>query len=393
MRTFVSVVAISILVSNSSAQAPGRLNDIAPAMMKFVEDQTISGSVTVVGTRQGIVHFEAVGQADLAANKPMAKDTVFRIMSMTKPVTAMGLAILADEGKLSFRDPVMKHLPEFTGQMIVAERGEGTVTLKKPTRPITLHDLLTHTSGLPGAYPPGVSDVYVKRNRTLAETAAIMSQRPLEFEPGSKWAYCNTGIDVLGRVIEVCSGMSYEAFLKQRIFDPLGMKDTTFSPTREQLDRQATVYSIKDGKLAAGTNLMVDLSMPVKHPVPAGGLYSTGADLAKLYQMTLNGGLGNGKQIISEKNMREITTLKTGELKTGFVDGMGFGYGFAVVREPKGVTAMLSPGTFGHGGAYGTQGWIDPKAGRYYILLIQRVGLPNGDASPMRKVFQELAAP
>jgi CubicO group peptidase (beta-lactamase class C family) len=362
-------------------------------MMKFVEDQTISGSVTVVGTRQGIVHFEAVGQADLAANKSMAKDTVFRIMSMTKPVTAMGLAILADEGKLSFRDPVMKHLPEFTGQMIVAERGEGTVTLKKPTRPITLHDLLTHTSGLPGAYPPGVSDVYMKRNRTLAETAAIMSQRPLEFEPGSKWAYCNTGIDVLGRVIEVCSGMSYEAFLKQRIFDPLGMKDTTFSPTREQMDRQATVYSIKDGKLAAGTNLMVDLSMPVKHPVPAGGLYSTGADLAKLYQMTLNGGLGNGKQIISEKNMHEITTLKTGELKTGFVDGMGFGYGFAVVREPKGVTAMLAPGTFGHGGAYGTQGWIDPKAGRYYILLIQRVGLPNGDASPMRKVFQELAAP
>src|SRR5439155_754858 len=146
-------------------------------------------------------------------------------------------------------DPVEKHLPEFRGQMLVAARSRDgdVVALKKPPRLITLRDLLTHTSGLPGGFPPGLADLYTKRNRTLAEGILVMSQRPLDFEPGSKWSYCNAGIDTLGRVIEVASGQSYEDFLSKRVFQPVGMKATTFYPDAGQ--SIAMTYAVKDGKL------------------------------------------------------------------------------------------------------------------------------------------------
>src|SRR5262249_5317257 len=263
---------------------------------------------------------------------------------------------------------------------------------KKPSRPIKLRDLLTHTSGLPGNYPGEFADVYTKRNHTLAETTAAVAKLPLRFEPGTKWEYCNAGIDTLGRIIEVVSGESYESFLKKRVFDPLGMTDTVFYPSPEQLKRLAVTYGKdKDGKLFPAPNNLIALPENPKHPIPAGGLVSSAADLAKLYRMMLHKGQLDGKRIISEKSVAEMTKVQTGEIKTGFVDGMGFGFGWAVVREPKGVTAMLSPGTFGHGGAFGTQGWIDPKQDLFCVLLIQRTGLQNGDASPMRQALQELA--
>jgi CubicO group peptidase (beta-lactamase class C family) len=334
---------------------------------------------------------------------------------MTKPVTAIGIMILADEGKLDPNDDVAKYLPEFTGQMLLVPATPATgatngtpITLKKPARPVKLRDLLTHTSGVAN-YPTGVNDVYTKRNRTLAETALATALQPLQFEPGTRWSYSNPGIDTLGRVIEVVSGESYESFLQKRVFDPLGMKDTTFYPTKDQLRRLAVTYGKdKTGKLVAVGNTLIALPPNPKHPIPAGGLVSSGADLSRLYRMMLNkgepvpslGGTGraspkgelDGKRILSEKAVAEMTKLQTGDIKTGFVDGMGFGYGWAVVREPKGVTAMLSEGTFGHGGAFGTQGWIDPKQDLFVILLIQRTGLTNGDASPMRQALQELAA-
>ena len=254
-----------------------------------------------------------------------------------------------------------------------------------------LRDLLTHTSGVAN-YPPGVNDVYAKRNRTLAETALATALQPLQFEPGTRWSYSNPGIDTLGRVIEVVSGESYEQFLQKRVFDPLGMTDTTFYPTEAQLKRLATTYGKdKSGKLIATPNTLIVLGTGTKHPIPAGGLVSCGADLARLYRMMLHGGTLDGKRILSEKSVAEMTRLQTGEIKTGFVEGMGFGYGWAVVREPKGVTEMLSAGTYGHGGAFGTQGWIDPANDVFVILLIQRTGLPNADASPMRRALQELA--
>jgi CubicO group peptidase (beta-lactamase class C family) len=371
---------------------PEKLDAIPARMQKFVDDGDLAGAVCVVGRKDGVVHESAVGMRDLAARAPMPKDALFRIASMTKPITAIGIMILADEGKLSPDDDVAKYLPEFSGQMLLSEKTAAGNSLKPPARPVKLRDLLTHTSGVAN-YPKGVDDVYAKRNRTLAETTLATALQPLQFEPGTKWSYSNPGIDALGRVIEVVSGESYEDFLQKRVFDPLGMKDTTFHPTPSHLARLAVTYGKdKGGALTANLNTLIALKEKAKHPIPAGGLVSSGADLARLYRMMLNRGELDGKRILSEKAVAEMTKVQTGDIKTGFVDGMGFGYGWAVVREPQGVTAMMSPGTFGHGGAFGTQGWIDPKQDLFVVLLIQRTGLPNADASPMRQALQELAA-
>jgi CubicO group peptidase (beta-lactamase class C family) len=363
---------------------------IKPRMQRFVDERQIAGAVTVVGTGKGVASLEAVGFRRLEPQEPMTTDAVFRIASMTKPITAVGIQILAEEGKLSVEDPVEKYLPEFKGQMLVAEKGPDRLVLKKPARPITVRDLLTHTSGLP-FYPPGLADLYVKRNHSLAESILAVSQRPLDFEPGSRWAYCNAGIDTLGRLIEVLSGRPYEAFLAERVFEPLGMKDTTFRPTAEQLRRAAALYALKDGKLVVAPDSVLGQPAEVRHPIPAGGLYSTGADLARFYRMMLNRGTLDGKRILSPEGVQVMTTVQTGDLACGFVPGMGFGYGFGVVKQPQGVTGMLSAGSFGHGGAFGTQSWADPKRDLFMILLIQRSGLVNGDASDFRRELQELA--
>jgi CubicO group peptidase (beta-lactamase class C family) len=218
-----------------------------------------------------------------------------------------------------------------------------------------------------------------------------MSQQPLTFEPGSQWAYCNAGIDTLGRIIEVVSGQSYEDFLQQRIFRPLGMADTTFYPTPAQLDRLAVTYGKSNGKLVPTPNTLIAYAPGAKHPIPAGGLFSTGADLAKLYQMMLNRGTRGNVRYVSDGSIAAMTKVQTGDLKCGFVDGMGFGFGWGVVRQPQGVTEKLSAGSYGHGGAFGTQGWIDPQQDLFVVLLIQRTGLANSDASPMRRELQALA--
>jgi CubicO group peptidase (beta-lactamase class C family) len=391
-RSFLLLAPLVVLPALAPAQQPAdpaRLAAIVPAMQKFVESNDLAGAVTLVGRADGIVHHEAVGFRDLAAKEPMRTDTLFRIASMTKPVTAVGIMILADEGKLSPDDDVAKYLPEFAGQKLAGEKPGDPP--RKPARPVRLRDLLTHTSGL-APYPKEFADVYAKRDRTLAETTRAAAGLPLLFEPGTKWAYSNSGIDTLGRVIEVVSGESYEGFIKKRVFDPLGMTDTAFYPTPEQMKRLAVTYGKnKDGKLTVAPVSLIGLPANPKHPIPAGGLVSSAADLAKLYRLMLHKGELNGTRVLSAKAVAEMTKTQTGDIKTGFVDGMSFGYGWAVVKEPKGVTAMLSPGTYGHGGAFGTQGWIDPKQDVFVVLLIQRTGLANGDASPMRQTLQELA--
>ena len=379
-RSFLLLAFFALLPAVSPAQDLP-FAGIKPAMQKFVDDGDLAGAVTLVGNKDGILNHEAVGQRDLADQSPMQKDAIFRIASMTKPITAIAIMILVDEGKLSPDDDVAKHLPEFANATLVGD--------KKPSRPLKIRDLLTHTGGLPN-YPKEFAEIYMKRDRTLTETSKAVATQPLQFEPGSKWAYCNTGIDTLGRIVEVASGESFEAFLQKRVFDPLRMKDTAFYPTPEHRKRLAKTYNKKDGKLVLDMNL---IGLPEKptFPIPAGGLVSCGADLAELYRMMLNKGELNGKRILSEKAVAEMTRTQTGDIATGFVPGMSFGYGWAVVKEPKGVTAMMSAGTYGHGGAFGTQGWIDPKQDLFVILLIQRTGLSNADASPMRQKLQELA--
>lgn len=395
--TFAGLIGLSLALLMGSGPAPAaefdaeKLAAIGHKMQKFVDDagpSQVAGAVIVVGSSQGTAYEEALGQQDIDGKQPLGKDSLFRIASMTKPVTAMGIMILQDEGKLSVEDPVEKYLPEFKGQLLIDKRDGGKLVLKKPERPITLRDLLTHTSGLPGGFPEGLSDLYFKRNYNLAEATAMQSQRPLDFPPGSKWAYCNAGIDTLGRIIEVVSGQPYEVFLSQRIFQPLGMKDTTPYPSDEQLKRMAGLYEFKEGKL---NHVGWQLIGPVKgarHPIPAGGLFSTGSDLAKLYQLMLSRGKAGEKQILSAAAVKQMTTLQTGDLPCGFTPGMGFGFGWAVVREPQGVHEMMSKGTYGHGGAFGTQGWLDPDKDLFVILLIQRVGLPNADASDLRRELQ-----
>ena len=371
---------------------------IRDRFVKFVADGELAGAVVLVGTKDKIVYEGATGMANSADRISMEQSTLFRIASMTKPITAIAIMMLVDEGKLSADDAVDKHLPEFKGQKLSLELKQPIMVvvppkryeLTAPKRPITLRDLLTHTSGM-GNYPAGMADLYTKRNYTLSEATIAVSQVPLVREPGEVWSYNNPGIDTLGRIVEVASGMSFEKFVQTRIFDPLGMKESTFYPTAEQAKTVAVTYAKVDGKLVAAPNSLLDVKTNPKHPVPAGGLYSTARDQAKLYRFMLNNGKVGDKQLLSEKSLKQMTTTQTGAIKTGFVDGMSWGFGWQVVAEPKGATETLSAGTYGHGGAFGTQGWIDPKKGAFYILMIQRTGIPNGDASEFRKEFQRLA--
>lgn len=371
----------------SAGLDPAKLKQIPARMQKFVDDSTVSGAVTLVARHGQVASLEAVGYADLATQAPMRTDNLFWIASMTKPMTAVAVLMMQDEGKLSVDDPVENHLPEFKGQWLVQERGSNTMTLTKPARPITVRDLLTHTSGL--------GDVPLPRmHSTLAELAMAYSQQPLKFPPGSKWEYCNSGINTLGRIVEVASGQPFGEFLQKRLFNPLGMKETTFWPTPAQARRLAKPYQPKPGGGLELTDIWFikgGISDRARPPFPSGGLFSTASDVARFYQMMLAGGEWQGKRLLSREAVSQLTRTQTSDIKTGFTDGMSWGLGFAVVKEPKGVTEMLSAGTFGHGGAYGTQSWADPKKGLIVVLMIQRAKIGNADASEVRRALQEAA--
>lgn len=366
---------------------------IPQAMQQFVKDGTLSGSVTLLAREGKVLSFEAIGLADIATKKAMEYDTVFWIASMTKPITAMGVMLLQEEGKLSLDDPIEKYLREFKGQLMIKVKSAEHTVLVKPARPVTIKDLLTHTSGFVSHSPLDGEAIDVL---SLKEAVITYALSPLQFEPGSQWSYCNPGINTLGRLIEVVSGEEYADFMEKRIFRPLGMRNTTFWPDKKQLSRLATSYKASPDSRGLEPVGIRYLTKPYSNkkraPLAAGGLFSTAEDLLKLYQMILDGGVIGKKRLLRPETIQLMTTNHTGEMKAGFSEGMGMGLGFQVVRQPAGVTAMLSPGTFGHGGAHGTQGWIDPTTKTIYILLIQRTGLkPTGDASPMRRAFQEAA--
>lgn len=357
-----------------------KLAGLRTVLQSFVDQGEVAGAVALVGDRDQVRRVEAVGYRDLDVADAMKPDTLFRIASMTKPITVAAVMILKDEGKLSPDDPLEVYFPAMRG-----------VRWADSDKPVRVRHLLTHTSGWAGGHPKELADLYQRRHLTLAEASERFVREPLTAEPGTRWAYCNSGIDLLGRIVEIRSGMGFEEFLDKRIFGPLGMTNTTFYPSAEQLRRTAVTYERKDGKLVAVARDIVGNSQGAKYPIPAAGLYSTAPDLARFYQMMLARGEWKGKRILSAEAVEEMTSLQTGEITTGFVPGMGFGFGWGYVRDPQGVTAMLSPGSYGHGGAFGTQGWIDPKRGVFIVFLIQRVGLPNGDNSDMRKSVQQWA--
>ncbi len=381
------------LHAEKSAPEAVLLSPIAASQEPFIKDGQLSGAVTLVWRDNQLLSLEAVGFQDLETKTPMQKDSLFWIASMTKPITAFAVMMLQDEGRLSIDDPVSKYLPEFKGQMLLKEKSEAQTVLVKPARAITIKDLLTHTSGLVSNSPLDADAIDVL---TLKEALITYALSPLQFEPGAKWSYCNPGINTLGRIIEVVSGEDYAHFLEKRLFNPLHMKDTTFWPSKSELKRLATSYKpTADGKGLEATTikyLTPPFSDKKRTPLAAGGLFSTAEDLLKFYRMVLNGGELDKKRYLSKATLKLMTQNQTGDLKASFTEGMGMGLGFHIVVTPTAVTATLSPGTYGHGGAHGTQGWIDPVKKTIHILLIQRAGLKNGDASPMRQAFHEATA-
>jgi CubicO group peptidase (beta-lactamase class C family) len=357
------------------------ISTINERLRQFVDKQEIAGAVTLVATPDRIVHTGAIGKADIANDKPMRADSIFWIASMTKPITGTAVLMLADEGKLSVDDPVEKHLPEF--KRVKTKGGKGAT--------LTIRHLLTHTSGM-GEVPPGQA----RGIKNLANLMPLHVARPLAFEPGTKWVYCQSGINTAARIVEVVSGESFDEFVETRLFGPLGMKDTTFYLAVKQLPRLTTPYRrTTQGSLEATQNFILYGKLPTsrdRFPAANGGLFSTARDYARFCQMVVNGGTLDGKTYLKPESVKLMTTIQTGDLKTGFTDGNGWGLGWCVIREPQGVTATLSPGSFGHGGAYGTQAWIDPLKRRIYILMVQRADFPNSDASEVRRAFQETAA-
>ena len=353
---------------------------VIEAMDKAIAAKEIAGSVTLVADAEKTLHLAANGDADRENKTPMKVDSIFWIASMSKPVTGTAVMMMQDAGKLSVDDPVSKYLPEFKGLKDAAGK-EVVVTLKQ---------CLTHSAGLSEVTPQESGDI-----TTLKDLMPLIVAKPVQFAPGSKWQYCQTGINTAARVVEVVSGQDFATFLDRRLFTPLGMKDTTFYPTEDQAKRIAVSYSRNAAGELEKSALMFLGNAPVtsreRYPRANGGLFSTAADYAKFGRMILRGGELDGKRYLSEQAVKQMTTVQSGNLVTGFTPGNGWGLGWCVIREPQGVSAPLSPGTHGHGGAYGTQAWIDPVKKRVHLLLVQRANFPNSDASDVRKAFHEAA--
>jgi CubicO group peptidase (beta-lactamase class C family) len=347
----------------SSIKSP---EDITGVLQPFVDHHTIPGAVTLVATKDEILSINAVGYADLAERRPMRADSLFWIASQSKSMTAAALMMLVDEGKVNTEDPVEKYLPEFKGQMYVAEKDQDHVLLKKPGHPIRIREILSHSSGLPFSSPierPTLDAL------TLCEAVRSYAMSPLDSDPGTKYNYSNAGINTAGRIIEVVSGMPYEKFMEERLFKPLGMKDTTFWPNEEQLTRLSRCYGAKDGELVASN--IGQLSYPLndlenRHPMPAGGLFSTATDVARFCQMILNKGEFEGRRYLTEASVKAMTTKETSS-------AIKMDYGFGL---------MTGGDKASHGGAAGTHMLINQRLGLVTVYMVQQAGKwphPEGD--------------
>jgi CubicO group peptidase (beta-lactamase class C family) len=361
------------------ARADGTVSkDIATVLQPFVDRHVLAGAVTLVADRERVLCLEAVGFSDVAARTPMKTDAVFWIASQSKPITASALMMLVDAGKVKLDDPVARYLPEFRDIWLATERDKdgGRVVLKRPGHPITVREILSHTSGLP--FKSAIEEPTLDR-LPLWAAAGSYAMTPLEFEPGTRYQYSNAGINTAGRIIEVASGMPYETFLDTRLFGPLGMRDTTFWPSEAQLTRLAKAYKPRSGGVGLEETPIDQLKYPLndrsRYPMPAGGLFSTAADLARFCQMVLNGGELDGKRYLSEAAVKKMTTRQTG----------------ASIKESYGLGWGTDCASFGHGGAFATSMTIDSKRGLITLFLVQRAGFP-GDGSKAGGEFEKAVA-
>jgi CubicO group peptidase (beta-lactamase class C family) len=379
IRLGVFLTVIFLPLSFALAQTTASLDSIPARMHDMIVANEVPGAVTVVATRDSVLRMNAQGWADPEHKSFMRVDSIFWIASMSKPITAIAVLMLMEDGKLSLDDPIAKYVPELAGQK----------TADGKTPRITIRHLLTHTSGMGEA-----TDEESKTARTLSDLIPVFASKPLAFEPGSKWQYSQSGILTLGRIVEIVSGVPFEVFLRNRIFDPLGMKDTTFYLSEAQMPRWVIPARRESEQLVPAEIGLLNGHPPTwrgHYPASNGGLFSTAPDYTRLAQMLLNGGVLVGRRYLTAESVRMMSTVQTGDMVTGFTPGNGWGLGVGIVRQPQGVTAMLSPGTFGHGGGYGTQFWIDTKRGVALIMMIQRSNFKNADESPVRLAFQKAA--
>lgn len=348
---------------------------IAAALQPFVDNHTLAGAVALVASSDQVLSLVAVGYADIASKKPMPGDALFWIASQSKPMTASALMMLVDEGKVNVDDPVEKYLPEFKDQWLKAEQDPEHMLLKRPAHPITIKNVLSHTSGLPFTSPLEQPTLDLLPLAARVRSYAMLA---LEFPPDSKYAYSNAGVNTAGRVIEVVSGMPYEQFMEERVFQPLGMKDTTFWPNPRQVRRLAESYKANAAKTGLEKTTITQLRYPLtdrtRQPMPAGGLFSTASDVARFCQMILNGGVLNGRRYLSEAAVKQMTSRQTPDALT-----TSYGLGWSVGN-----------GEFGHGGAYATNMTIDPQHGLIFIWMVQHASFP-GDGAKSRDAFMQAA--
>jgi len=365
-------LALLLLVSPALALDPAKLAAIHPAMEEAVKAKQAAGIVTLVMEKGKIVHHDAAGMADIAKGRAMEKDALFWIASMTKSVNAAAVMTLVDEGKVSLDAPAATYLPELANVTVAGGA--------KPEKPITLRMLLSHTAGI--AFPPRKpTDGAI----SLKAYAATLIKTHLAFQPGSGYEY-GFGPTVAGRIIEIVSGMKYEDFMRTRLFEPLGMKDTTFHPNDAQRARIARTYKMDEDthELVPGYNPFVTSDSSVQHmPEPAGGLFSTAADMGRFYAMIANNGELDGKRILSPKSVADMTKpVSAGEKQ------LNYACGWQCNTETQRVCPAMPVGSFGHGGAFATNGFLDPKSGIVTVFLVQNVLVP--DSGKPRDAFQKL---
>jgi CubicO group peptidase (beta-lactamase class C family) len=368
-------VLLASLGSCSQPQASDPPKGPAAVLLPFVQRHALAGAVTLVASKDRILSQETVGFLDLAAKTPMRPDAIFWIASQSKPMTAAAFMMIVDEGKVSLDDPVEKYLPEFKGLMVAAEQDQNHVLLRMPAHPISVRNVLSHTSGMKFSSPVEKPTLDMLPLQTAVRSYAMM---PLQYEPDTRYQYSNAGINTAARILEVVSGMAYEEFMQKRLFDPLGMKDTTFWPSEEQLGRLAKSYKPNAAKDGLEETTIGQLTYPLsdrrRQPMPAGGLFSTAVDVARFCQMILNAGEYQGRRYLSESAVRQLTTKQTGEaLKEGY--GLGWSTG---------------GGSFGHGGAFATNMSIDPKRNLITVFLVQHAGFP-GDGGKSHGVWKQAA--
>ncbi len=368
----IAATPLAALLAFQDIQPPKTL---AAVLQPYVDKQTLAGAVVLVANKDKVLSVESVGYADIDNNTLMGPTTVFWIASQSKPITAAGLMLLVDEGKVSLDDPIEKYLPEFKGMWVAAESDKEHVLLKRPARLVTIRDVLSHTSGMPfqSAMEQPTLD-----GLSLKDAVRGYAMTPLLFQPGTKYQYSNCGINTAGRIIEIVTGMPFEEFMEKRLFTPLGMKETTFWPSADQMKRMAKTYRPGTDKMGLVESKIGYLQYPFndrkRHIMPAGGYFSTADDVGRFCQMVLGNGEFQGKRILSEASVKEMTKKQTGK-------GVNANYGLGW---------ETGDGRFGHGGAMATHMLIDTKRGLITVFLVQHAGFP-GDGGQAQGAFRKAA--